>query len=399
MAKKKHIVIVTNLFPNEQEKEKGQFIYQLVQELKRNIQITVVSPIPFFPRFNVLRSHHNFKYAQLNTKEKRDGYDVFFCKHIVLPKLGFLRTYFLYFSLLKLLKKIDRSHQIDLLNGHWIFPDGVVTEWVGKTLNKPVVLTARGCDINHYPKLFGRKKQIVNALNSCDKIIAVSYALKKEIMSLGISEKKVFVIPNGIDFNRFHHIDRTICREKIGLENDDIIILSIGSLDEVKGTHYLIMAFGMLANKLKDIKLKLIIIGEGHLRSYLKDLCKEHSINDRVNFLGNFPHEKVPYILNASDMLCVASIREGRPNVVLEALSCGIPVVASNVGGIPELIKNGENGYLFERGNVSDLFEKINKCLSTSWLSENVSKTVKDLNWDNCANGYINVYESILLKK
>lgn len=394
---RKHIVIITNLFPNSQEKEKGQFIFQFVEELKKHIRLTVVSPIPYYPTSPIFNKHDLYKFSQLKDIEQQNGYDVHFCRHFVIPKLGFVRAASLYRPLLRKLREIDRSCKIDLINAHWIFPDGVAAERAGKILGIPVVLSARGCDINCYPYLFARKRQIVSALSSCSVITAVSHDLKKNIASLGLPQDKIKFIPNGIDMKKFTHLDQLLCRRQLQVNADDRIILFVGSLDEVKGAHLLVRAFAGIANGAMPHNIRLWIVGDGYLRQELEDLGKSFGVDKSIRFWGNQPHDNLPAIMSAANLLCVPSIREGRPNVVLESLACGVPVVGSNVGGIPELVLPDVNGYIFEKENVAELSERIQLALSRHWNRTDISSTVSHFSWVECVAKYMNIFSKLLI--
>ncbi|RJQ23914.1 glycosyltransferase family 4 protein [Candidatus Parcubacteria bacterium] len=388
-----HVVIVTNLFPNPQEKTKGQFIFQLVEHLKEKTIITVISPIPFFPKINFFKNIPLYKFSQIPSIEKQKGYDVHFCRHLVFPKLGFLTPFFLFFPLLLKVLKIQKDSPISILNAHWIFPDGVACSFIGKFLQIPTILSARGCDVNLYPKLFGRYSQIKKALLRSSAVTAVCDDLKNQIITLGIPEEKIETIPNGINLNNFRPLDKKHCRKQLNAEKSGNILLFIGSLDEVKATHYLIRAFFHISKQ--EAKCKLWIVGEGPLKKKLQDLAEELGIDDKVTFFHPQPHHLIPVFMGACDVFCLPSIREGRPNVIIEALASGRPVIATNIGGIPELIQHGYNGYLFEAGDVDALVQFILKALQQVWSSEKIRGSVEHLKWSESAQAYLKLYQAI----
>lgn len=390
----RHIVLVTNLFPNPQEKTKGQFIYQLVEHLKNHVEVTVISPVPFFPRCKLLKNHAHYKFSKIPTYDKKNGYNVYYCRHLVLPKLGLLTPFFLLLPLLLKILKIKIKSKIDLINGHWLFPDGVTCSLVGKLLKIPTVLSARGCDVNLYLELIGRNTLIKNSLLRCNYITSVSNDLRKQLNRLDIPRSKIKVIPNGIDLKRFNIQDRKFCRSKLNSVTPSKIILFVGSLDEVKATHFLIISFARLCKH--NIDCHLWIVGKGHLGNNLKILVNELGVQGKVTFFPPQNHNLIPIFMGASDVFCLPSIREGRPNVIMEALACGLPIVASKVGGIPELVEHGKNGYLFDVGNTEQLEKFLIKSLLRDWPSNEIRKSVSHLNWTDCAKSYISIFETAI---
>jgi teichuronic acid biosynthesis glycosyltransferase TuaC len=388
-------LIITNAFPNSAEKTRGVFTYQIVKALQKKCDVEIVAPLPWFPLFlrNIGVVRH--AYAEVPVKETIGGVVVHHPRYLVVPKvLGFLHSIFLFFPLLKLVKKIDKHKKIDLINSHWVFPDGVAAALVSKRLCKPIVLTALGCDINLYSTMMLRKIQISRALKMANFITVVSSNLKDTIMAMDTPEKKVKVIPNGVDLNLFRVMEKIEARIKLEIPTNRPILLTVGSQDEVKGTKYLIEAFSMVLERIQPPPL-LICIGEGPLRASLLTQTKDLGIADNVLFIDKRPHDEIPLWMNAADVFCLPSLREGNPNVVIEALACGIPVVASNVGSIPNTI-NASNGSISNVKDTQSIFYKLLFCLDNKWDRMKIRSSVAEYNWEDCANKYFQTYSSIM---
>ena len=388
------ILIITNAFPNSKEETRGIFTYQIVKALQKKCDIEVIAPLPWVPPF--LRDMAISRYPHANVPRKEDigNITVHHPRYFVIPKiLGFLHAVFMYFPLSKLVRKLVQNDKIDLINAHWIFPDGIATTWLAKRIRKPVVLTALGCDINLYPKMFLRKSQIRWALKAADLNTAKSRALKAIIVNLGVPDDKVTVIPNAVDLDLFHIIDKAEARKTLMLSPKEKIILTVGDLDEVKGTQYLIEALRGMRERI-DLMPRLYCIGDGPLKKKLVFQAKELGVSDKVSFMGKKPHNEIPLWMNAADVFCLPSLREGHPNVVIEALACGVPVVASDVGAMPEMIKG--NGILSIVADSKSLCESLMYILTKSWDRDAIRKTVGKQTWRDCAQVYLEVYTRVL---
>jgi glycosyltransferase involved in cell wall biosynthesis len=217
------------------------------------------------------------------------------------------------------------------------------------------------------------------AFGGADAVVAVSSALKDRILSLGIPGEKVFVVPNGVDREKFHPASREEARERTGLPRDRQVILSVGNLVPAKGFHRLLSAFAEVARDRKDIVLA--IVGEGPDRKALESACGEFGLSGRVLFPGRVPHEDMVHWYNAADLFCLASEREGWPNVVQEALACGTPVVATPVGGIREILGDNGVGLLARDLGVGELARCLAQALSMTWDRGEVARTGGARSW------------------
>lgn len=229
---------------------------------------------------------------------------------------------------------------------------------------------------------------------------AVSDALKNKITSIGVPSDKTQVITNGVDTNLFMPLSTEVCRSKLGLglPNNAKIVLYIGNLQKEKGVIYLLNAFNNLAqqNLLKDIRL--IIVGNGPLKEEFVSYVIKWDLQDSITFIEAQHHHMIPIWINSCDVLCLPSISEGCPNVILEALACGTPVVASKVGGVPELIFSEKLGVLFEKSNVDELVEGLLVALKKKWDINFIVNSVKYRSWDTKAKEMVQVYKKVLSK-
>jgi len=225
--------------------------------------------------------------------------------------------------------------------------------------------------------------------------------MKREIQK--ICSRHIFVIPNGIDFSRFSGLSREKARGELHINPDTRIILFVGgALRPEKGLRYLIEAMGIVSKKFP--RSRLLLIGykgkECELETQtLQGLVKELDLGKLVSFIGTVPHEKIPQYMVASDVFVLASLSEGFPNVLLEAMAAGLPIVATNVMGLPEIIKDGENGFLVEPKDPEGIAEKVLQLLGDDGLRQRVSKNnqerVKAHSWEGVIDRLEEVYASL----
>lgn len=392
------VLWITNLFPNSQEHNRGIFNYHIAKELLKWCDVTVIAPIPWFPKSELFKDFVNWhRQSQIPNHEKISGIDVYHPRYIIIPNLlRFLHGVSLYHSLKRLINELLRDQRYDLINAHWVFPDGAAAVRIAKELDLPIIVTAHGCDINLYSTYRLRRIQIRNALHEADSISTVSSALKQKILGLGISDQKVRVIPNGVDLNQFFPIDQASCRRHLGLPLSARIILYVGALDTVKGLEYLIEATAQVHNTYQN--LFVAIVGDGPLHQKLVHKIRELHLTNRVKLFGAKSHDEIPLWMNACDLFCLPSLREGWPCVIMEALACGKPVVVSRVGGTPEIV-NEKNGYLIDPGHVPQLAQGLEKALQSSWVPEEIRDMLRGFSWEVSAKKYYTEYTDLLSKQ
>jgi glycosyltransferase involved in cell wall biosynthesis len=296
-------------------------------------------------------------------------------------------NYYAAYSLIKR-EKID----FDIIHSHFIFPSGYVGMKLKEQYNVPLIITAHGGDVYKTPfkndKWFLLSKSI---LEHADKVITTSERNFNIITKvLGINEDKVNIIGNGFDNKKFYKMDQYQIREKLSLPQNKKILLSIGNLVEIKGHKYLVDAVNKVSKKRKDISC--IIIGRGIEKDNLQNKIDYYYLNNTIKIINGVKHDDVPTWMNACDLFILPSLDEGFPTVIPEALACGKPVIASRVGGIPEIISNNNVGLLVNKRNSDELANAITSGLSINWNSSNISTHVQDYSWDNIAQEIMDVY-------
>lgn len=384
------ILTYTTLYPNAAQPNHGIFVENRLRHLVQTAPVTarVMAPIPWFP-FSDKRFGDYAKFAQAPRHETRSGLALDHPRYLVIPKVGMsLAPAALYAASLPHLRRLQRQAEFDLIDAHYLYPDGVAAIWLGHALGKPVVLTARGTDVNFIPKYALPRRMIRAAAAAADGLIAVSEAIKDAMVSLGIPASAVTVLRNGVDLALFHPQGRSEARARLALGGN--ILLSVGHLIERKGHDLILRAMPDLPD------FRLLIAGEGPDRAALEALAIGLGIAQRVTFLGGVEHWQMQSIYAAADALVLASSREGWPNVLLEAMACGTPVVASNVWGNPEVVAAPAAGVLMDErspagiaGAVRRLFANLPGRADTRGLAEQFS-------WDATSMGQMSLFRRIL---
>lgn len=391
------ILTFTTLWPNAEQPDFGVFVKHRVAAMVKlgGVDIRVVAPVPYFPGslpFGVLNRMpaHWRRMVRVPEQELIAGIETFHPRYLVTPKIGmFFYGGWMARGAEETWRRLHLERRIDLIDAHYVYPDGYAATLLGRRLNIPVFITARGTDINLFSRMPLIRPKIVKALNRASGIIAVSQALKWRMIELGIPEEKISVISNGVDREMFHPRNRRQARHKLGLNSEDQIVLAVGALAPVKGIDRLISALALLARHEPGRPIKLYVIGEGPERAALEAQITNLNLQNRVSLLGAKPQMELADWYSAADLFCLASHREGCPNVVIEALACGLPVVAADVGGIGELVKK-DCGRLLAAPSPENLAAEIKTSLATSWDKPKIVECSGARSWTNVAQEVIN---------
>jgi glycosyltransferase involved in cell wall biosynthesis len=396
------VLEVCQEFPNRYYPQLGTFIKQSIDSIaNQGVDVTVISPKPFVLPFSAFPYNNFFKLPRIEHTKK---YDIHYPRYIyAVPKKYFYPiTGISYSRFISEYAIKNIKPEPDLIHAHFSYPDGYGMMKLAKKWRVPLVISALGT-IERKVAYEGSytSRQIIEAMNFADKVLSVSEDLKLHIVNLGINEEKVHVVPNGVDTWKFKPAGKAHARSLLNLPQDKNIILFVGALRKIKGVDYLIEAAKNFVNTNTDL---LMVGRDDGLRKNLEKRAHELKIADCIRFTGPVNHEDIPLWISASDILVLPSLSEGRPNVVLEALACEVPVVATNVGGIPELMVDGETGYLVPAKNPEELSRKINKLLEDKIQRENMGKLgrksiiQRGLTWEAHAKKTVDIYSELLKK-
>jgi len=391
------VLLITNLFPTPADPERGVFTLQLAKRLNKICELTVICPLPWFPKTSLLKNFERwYQLSEVPEQYSIDEIGVYSPKYILIPKISESFHHLLMrYWLSPFIKKLHKKNNYAVINSQWLYPDSVAVDAIANTLNIPHVATGLGCDVNDNLYQKGKAAQILNMLEQASAITVVSSRLKDELVRSGVKSDKVSVILNGVDIERFKLLEKNSCREKLNIETDKKLILYVGRLSYEKCVASLISAFALIYKE--DPTLSLALVGEGPELADLTALCKANKIENSVHFVGKIAHTELNAWFAAADVFCLPSKREGCPNVVLEALACGCPVVASDVGALPDLV-SGATGLLFEPEDVNDMSNKLSEAMQKKWDRTMIHASMKDATWEQAALQYYHAFENAARK-
>lgn len=345
---------------------------QLIQEA--DLELRVCAPVPWFPfQSPVFGSYSAF--AQVPQSEVRKDIEVLHPRYPVIPKIGMsVAPLLMAYSLLPIVKSyIKNGYDFDLIDSHFMYPDGVAAAIIAKHLRKPVTITVRGSDINLYTQYTVPSRWIRWAANQANAIIAVCQDLADSVIALGIEESKVHSFRNGVDLSLFKPGDRDQCRHKLGFKH--YTVLSVGNLVPLKGHDLVIRALAEVPD------IDLAIIGEGPIKQELQQLAQQLQVSDRVSFIGTLPQEQLVEYYTAGDCLVLASSREGWANVLLEAMACGTPAIATDVGGNAEVLSDCAAGTIIENRSSEAIASAIKKFRSHPISRSDTLRAASKYSW------------------
>lgn len=392
------VLVLSSVFPNPRQPTHGVFIRERMRRVARYCELVVVAPIPWFPMNGLIRGP---AWRGIPAVEWQQGLRVYHPRFFCVPRYGkCLDGLFFAGSLLPFLVRLRREFQFDLIDAHFAYPDGMAAAILGMVFRCPVTVTLRGT-IVPLSQFRLRRKQIEWTLKGVTRIFSVSQSLKDVAVSLGVPESKIRVIPSGVDTEAFHPASRTEARRYLGLPLNRTIVLSVGSLSRRKGHQRALEALPEVVAKRQDV-LYVVIGGggvEGNTEPLLRRLTNELGLEDHVRLIGARPHEEIPRWLAAADIFCLATSNEGRANVFLEALACGVPVVTTRVGGNAEVIRDGENGFLVPLDDRDGLARALLRAVETEWDREGISRQARRQSWDHTADQVLEEFKQLVPPK
>ena len=387
------ILTVTTLFPNPVQPAHGSFVARRLEKLVASGQIKaeVLAPVPWLPAWSPYSPSGQLD--RVPYVRMHGGLRVCHPRYLVVPKIGMTLTSQTLFWTLKLglQKLLAEGRKFDLIDAHYFYPDGVAAVRLAKEFGIPVTVTARGTDLNLIPKYRMPRRMICHAAAQADGLITVCQALKDRLVELGTSPDRVVVLRNGVDLELFRPLDRQAARARLGLIRRTLA--SVGWLVERKGHHHAITALRGLPDT------DLLIVGEGPERTALERLAQKEGVGERVRFLGRIDQKDLPEIYTAIDALVLASSREGWANVLLEAMACGTPVVASAVWGTPEVVAAPEAGVLMKSLDAQGVIDGVTSLFATQTERAATRRYAEGFSWDATTQGQLDLFRDILARR
>lgn len=353
---RRRILVITSFFESPYHPNRAPYNELLILELAKQYDIEIIRPIAWT---DILRAKLDKKKVSQKNKKWR-GINVAFPTYLFLPKFGLRFNGLLYF-LSVFVSVYRRRKGTDLIFSTWAYPDSYAAMLFSKLIKVPFLIRVHGSDINVLLKKPVLKNKIVKVLKSCCVVEAPSMAIKSEIIQHGIPEERVKVFYTAINKDSFYYIDKKEAESKLGLTSKRRVVY-IGNLKKDKGILDFIESVCNLFSKRQDFEV--VVIGVGDCLPTIKQIISDQELQENVKILGGVEHSQLVQWINASNLLCLPSYMEGVPNVILESLACKTNILATNVGGIPEVVKDpGSN--LVEPGDIAALETKIDQLLDS----------------------------------
>ncbi|CAN5396117.1 glycosyltransferase family 4 protein [soil metagenome] len=395
MSRRLRTLLFSTLYPSSVRPGHGIFVETRLRELlgSGEIETKVVAPVPWFPSANPRYGDYAL-FAKTPRREERHGVEVLHPRYLLLPKVGMtLAPLTLALGAAPAVRQLlAEGFDFDVIDAHYYYPDGVAAALLARWFDKPFTVTARGTDLNLIPDHRLPRRMIQWAARKADASIGVCAALIDVLRQWKIDPKRLHVMRNGVDLNRFRPLPMQQMRRELGLSGGPVL-LSVGHLVERKGHHLVIDALAALTAKHSNACL--VIAGDGPERKRLQQQALARGLAERIVFAGNVPNADLARWYSAADVLILASSREGWANVLLEAMACGTPVVATRIWGTPEVVAP-EVGRLVDHRDGASIAQALEALLADSPDRATVRRYAEGFSWDATTRAQLALFKTLV---
>lgn len=372
------VIAFSGIFPNRVQPAWGVHVFQNVRALSQHAAVRAVAPVPFIPLVPPALAPGRYRdFRGIARADTFASIPVLYPRYPVLPRLGRpLNAASVYLGALRCVAALVRARRPDALIAYFAYPYGVAGVMLGRRLGLPVIVSCRGTDINAMTGPRAQGRLIGSALRSAAAVLVVSRDMQERVLALGVARERVRCIPNGVDTVRFAPRSRGEARKTLGLDADARLLVCVSRLSPEKGIDVLVEACRTLD------RVQVVVVGEGLERAALETRLRAHGMESRFRLAGARPHDEIPAWIAAADVVALPSRSEGMPNAVLEALASGRPVVASHVGGVPELLSDPSLGTTVPPDDPPALARALSEALSRAWDDATIARSVAGRSWD-----------------
>ncbi|KQN26696.1 glycoside hydrolase [Sphingomonas sp. Leaf33] len=337
------VLTLSTLFPSASAPNLGVFVERQTLGLTAHpdVDLRLVAPVGL-PPWPLSRHPHYSDRVNLPRAEMWKGVPTLRPRFTNVPlTAGRFHAAALVATLRPVLANLRRDFPFDVIDAEFFFPDGPAAVRLGRHFGVPVSIKARGADIHHWGRTEPTARQVVAAGQAADGMLAVSAAIRQDMIALGMPGERISVHRTGVDGDRFAPRDRAVEKAVLGVAGP--LVLSVGALIPRKGHDIVIDAVSHLPGT------TLWIAGEGPERAALEAQIAQLGLADRVRLLGSVAHDRLPALFAAADVMALASASEGLANAWVEAMSSGTPIVITSAGGARETVDRPEAGRVVDR--------------------------------------------------
>lgn len=383
------IALVTPMLPVPHDQTRGRYIHETARALSKLATVKVFFQQSRYPKLPFV-APRSFLDGQVGPDYRIDGIDVETFTYPVFPLIsrainGHVSSH--------LLTPRVAAFKPDVVLAYWVYPDGYAALRTARKLGVPCIVGALGSDIHVRSGINDRMTR--KTIAGVDALLTVSEAMRQTaIHEFGAPADQVHTIVNGFNTSVFHPRDQQAIRLRLGIALDEQVIIYVGRFVEAKGMRELIQAFQAMART--NNKVSLALIGDGVMKAELISLIEQAGLQGRVRIPGGQPPDQVAEWICAADVLTLPSWSEGYPNVVVEGLACGRPVVATDVGGTREIL-NERNGILIPPRQADVLQKALEQALRANWDREAIARAMQRT-WDDVAKETLQVCQQVVAR-
>ncbi len=387
------VLVLTSTFPRWKNDSVPPFVYELSKRLAKSFEVFVLAPFSAgSKRYEELDGMKVYRFNYWPFKNRlADG--------AILPNLKknplfWVQVPFLFLSELFAIIRVVRKHRIRILHAHWVIPQGLIAVIYMKMFNRKIKIlcTAHGSDIFGLKRLTHLKKWVIS---NCSMVTCVSNAIKEQILNFGC-RTELRVLPMGVDSNKFNPLKYSKTLKK-KYNHDGNLLLYVGRLSKKKGLEYLISAMPEIIKAFP--KTRLLIVGDGEEKEKLIALTQKRKMNNYVTFVGAISNDELPKYYATADIFVSPSLSEGLPVTFMEAMSSGCILVATNLPGNKDIIKDGETGFLVKQKSSEEIAKKVILLLKQKENLNKIRKQArafiqKNFDWKIIAQRYEEILRS-----
>lgn len=394
----KRLLSISTLYPATGRPGFGRFVGRQMQALaaQGDWQVTVINPIGLPPvpmqRYAALKA--------MPETERQGEVTIHHPRFLLVPGLsGPVNPALIAHAVLPLARRLHAEQPFDMIDAQFFYPDGPAAAKVARALGLPLAIKARGSDIHLWGKRAWPRRQMIEAARQSSVLLAVSQALARDMVELGMRDERIRIHYTGLDRERFRPLEREAARQLVSalpslqIWSEGRLLLCVGALLAIKGQALAIRSLSSLPDD-----VRLAIAGTGADEGPLKRLVEQLGLQTRVQFLGSVEHDVLPHLLCAADVMVLPSEREGLANAWIESLACGTPVVIPDIGGAREVVRDHSAGRIVER-TPEAIAQAVSELLQYPPSQEAVAANAERFSWEANASALAAIYEEAAAKR